>query len=100
MVPANVPVHGKTSVISHTGEGLFADLEPAFQVTRYHSLVIDPTTVPVNLKVTAVTEDGVIMGLVHATKPIHSVQFHPEAILSENGHAILKNFVRLGRNVK
>ncbi|EAC3772218.1 aminodeoxychorismate/anthranilate synthase component II [Listeria monocytogenes] len=100
VVPANVPVHGKTSVISHTGEGLFADLEPAFQVTRYHSLVIDPTTVPVNLKVTAVTEDGVIMGLVHATKPIHSVQFHPEAILSENGHAILKNFVRLGRNVK
>ncbi|EAE7094628.1 aminodeoxychorismate/anthranilate synthase component II [Listeria monocytogenes] len=100
VVPANVPVHGKTSIISHNGEGLFAKLAPKFQVTRYHSLVIDPATVPANLKVTALTEDGVIMGLAHVSKPIHSVQFHPEAILSENGHAILENFVRLGRNVK
>ncbi|EPY2527317.1 anthranilate synthase component II [Listeria monocytogenes] len=100
VVPAKVPVHGKTSIISHTGEGLFAELAPKFQVTRYHSLVIDPATVPANLKVTALTEDGVIMGLAHVSKPIHSVQFHPEAILSENGHAILENFIRLGRNVK
>ncbi|EAH0705256.1 aminodeoxychorismate/anthranilate synthase component II [Listeria monocytogenes] len=100
VVPANVPVHGKTSIISHNGEGLFAELAPKFQVTRYHSLVIDSATVPANLKVTALTEDGVIMGLAHVSKPIHSVQFHPEAILSENGHAILKIFVRLGRNVK
>ncbi|MBC1338228.1 anthranilate synthase component II [Listeria innocua] len=100
VVQADVPVHGKTSIITHHGEGLFAGLDSRFSVARYHSLVIDPNTVPAELKVTAVTDDGVLMGLEHLTKAIYSVQFHPEAILSENGHAILENFVRLGRAAK
>ncbi|MBC2123245.1 anthranilate synthase component II [Listeria marthii] len=100
VVRADVPVHGKTSIISHNGEGLFAGLASKFQVARYHSLVIEPGSVPADLQVTAVTEDGVLMGFSHVTKSIHSVQFHPEAILSENGHAILENFVRLGRQAK
>ncbi|MBC2096679.1 anthranilate synthase component II [Listeria welshimeri] len=100
VVRANIPVHGKTSIISHDGSGLFAGLNPKFQVTRYHSLVIAPDSVPADLRVTAITENGVLMALEHLNKAIYSVQFHPEAILSENGHAILENFVRLGRNAK
>lgn len=100
VVRAEVPVHGKTSLISHNQTGLFTGLDSSFLVTRYHSLVVPKDSLPADLEVTAMTDDGVLMGLKHATKPIYSVQFHPEAILSENGHALLKNFVRIGRNVE
>ncbi|MBC1486656.1 aminodeoxychorismate/anthranilate synthase component II [Listeria seeligeri] len=100
VVRAEVPVHGKTSLISHNQTGLFAGLDSSFLVTTYHSLVVPKDSLPADLEVTAMTDDGVLMGLKHATKPIYSVQFHPEAILSENGHALLKNFVRIGRNAE
>ncbi len=86
-------VHGKKGVMHHTGQGLFAGLPTPFEATRYHSLVVDPTTVPDCLDVTAQLEDGTIMGLQHKTLPIHGVQFHPESIASEHGHALLRNFM-------
>ncbi len=89
------PMHGKISEITHTGEGVFAGLGSPLNVTRYHSLVIAPESLPANLRVTAKTSNGVIMGVQHKTKPIHGVQFHPESIASENGRAILKNFTEM-----
>jgi anthranilate synthase component 2 len=86
-------MHGKLSEISNTGRGVFAGLPPRFEATRYHSLTIDPATVPPSLEVTAETEDGVVMGLMHRNLPIHSVQFHPESIASQHGHQILRNFL-------
>ncbi|MEM6898108.1 MAG: aminodeoxychorismate/anthranilate synthase component II [Pseudomonadota bacterium] len=86
-------VHGKMGTMHHTGEGLFAGLPSPFQATRYHSLVVDRATLPESLKVTAELEDGTIMGLEHRTLPIHGVQFHPESIASEHGHAMLQNFL-------
>ncbi len=86
-------VHGKMGMMHHTGQGLFAGLPTPFEATRYHSLVVDPATLPDCLNVTAHLEDGTIMGLQHKTLPIHGVQFHPESIASEHGHALLKNFM-------
>lgn len=88
-------MHGKLSPIEHDGTGVFADLPSPFVATRYHSLVAQPETVPEELVINARTSDGSIMGLRHATLPIHGVQFHPESIASEHGHAILKNFLDL-----
>jgi len=88
-------MHGKTSMIHHDGTGVFAGLPTPFRATRYHSLVAEPETVPEDLVVNARTEDGVIMGLRHRRLPIHGVQFHPESIESEHGHAMLKNFLDL-----
>ena len=88
-------MHGKTSMIHHDGTGLFAGLPSPFRATRYHSLVAEPETVPDDLVVNARTEDGVIMGLRHRQLPIHGVQFHPESIESEHGHAMLKTFLAL-----
>ena len=88
-------MHGKLSVIRNEGTGVFAGLPPQFQATRYHSLVIDRDTMPDCLRVTAETDDGVIMGVTHTEFPIHGVQFHPESIASEHGHALLANFLRL-----
>ena len=95
---APVPMHGKLSRIHHTGKGVFRGLDNDFEATRYHSLTIDPESVPAALKVTATTMDGVIMGVMHATHPVHGVQFHPESIASENGHALLRNFLELARD--
>ncbi len=89
------PLHGKTSIVSHIGKGLFAGLPPAFEVARYHSLVIAPESLPTSLEVTAQTGDGIIMGVSHKTKPLHGVQFHPESIATQHGHAMLRNFVSL-----
>lgn len=89
------PMHGKTSSIKHNNNSVFKDLENPIKVTRYHSLIIDPTTTPEDLEVTAETEDGIIMGVQHRTKPIHGVQFHPESIATNHGHAMLKNFLEL-----
>jgi anthranilate synthase component II len=87
-------VHGKMGLIHHTNEGLFEGLPSPFKATRYHSLVVDRATLPATLAITAELEDGTIMGLQHRTLPIHGVQFHPESIASEHGHALLGNFLK------
>jgi len=91
-------MHGKTSPISHESKGIFRGLNSGFEATRYHSLIVKPETLPDVLEVTARTDDGLIMGLQHRTKPIHGVQFHPESIASENGHALLQNFLNIARD--
>jgi anthranilate synthase component 2 len=85
--------HGKTSPIHHTNAGVFAGLATPFAATRYHSLVIDRATCPPELEITAWTDDGLIMGVRHRAYPIEGVQFHPESILTEGGHALLANFL-------
>ncbi|MFT5530882.1 MAG: anthranilate synthase/aminodeoxychorismate synthase-like glutamine amidotransferase [Candidatus Poriferisodalaceae bacterium] len=95
VVPAPTVMHGKTSQVTHGGRGVFAGVPSPMTVTRYHSLVIAPESVPDVLEVTATTEDGVIMGLQHREHQLYGVQFHPESILSEHGHALLANFVAL-----
>ena len=87
-------VHGKVDEIAHDGSGLFADLPSPLRATRYHSLTVDPGTLPDCLRVTATSADGTIMGLAHRTLPIEGVQFHPESIRSEHGHAMIRNFLR------
>lgn len=86
-------VHGKMGTMHHTGKGLFAGLPSPFVATRYHSLVVERETLPDCLEVTAELEDGTIMGLQHKELPIHGVQFHPESIASQHGHALLQNFL-------
>ncbi|MFN7916954.1 MAG: aminodeoxychorismate/anthranilate synthase component II [Vicinamibacterales bacterium] len=94
VVRAPAPMHGKTSTIEHNGRGVFTGIDGAFQASRYHSLVVSPDRFPSDLEVTARThDDGVIMGLRHRTLPIHGVQFHPESILTNEGHRILRNFL-------
>ena len=88
-------LHGKTSAVSHVGEGIFEGVPQGFTATRYHSLVVERQTLPSCLQATAWTEDGTIMGLSHRELPIHGVQFHPESIASEHGHALIGNFLRL-----
>lgn len=88
-------LHGKTSLVHHEGIGVLAGLATPFIACRYHSLVIAPETMPDVLEVTATTEDGIVMAVRHRTRPIHGVQFHPEAILTEGGHQILGNFLAL-----
>jgi anthranilate synthase component 2 len=86
-------MHGKTSPVTHDGTGLFEGLPSPFQATRYHSLIVE--NVPSSLIVNATSDDGHVMGFRHATLPIHSVQFHPESIATEHGHAMLANFMRI-----
>ena len=86
-------VHGKMGMMQHTGRGLFAGLPSPFEATRYHSLVVERESCPDVLEITAELEDGTIMGLQHRELPIHGVQFHPESIASQHGHALLKNFL-------
>jgi len=86
-------MHGKTSTITHDGSGLFAELPSPFIATRYHSLVVED--VPANLFVNAMSEDNHVMGFRHTSLPIHGVQFHPESIATEHGHAMLANFLRI-----
>jgi anthranilate synthase component II len=90
-------MHGKTSAIHHRRDGVFRGLPEPFQATRYHSLVIDRATLPDCLEITAWTDDGEIMGVRHRTQPVEGVQFHPESILTEQGHALLKNFLEENR---
>lgn len=87
-------VHGKMGEIQHTNRGLFEDLPSPFQATRYHSLVVERDSLPDALEITAELEDGTIMGLQHREFPMHGVQFHPESIRSEHGHAMLQNFLK------
>jgi anthranilate synthase component 2 len=93
VIRAREVMHGKTSPIAHTGAGVFKDLPSPFTVTRYHSLAIERASLPACLEVTAWTDDGEIMGVRHKEFDIEGVQFHPESILSEPGHAMLKNFL-------
>ena len=94
IVRAQQLMHGKTSVITTTQQGVFAGLPAQFTVNRYHSLVIDKTTLPACLTVTATSEDGEIQGVRHTTLAVEGVQLHPESILTEHGHAMLKNFLQ------
>jgi len=95
VVRAPEPMHGKISPIQHEGKGVFANIPSPLAVTRYHSLTIDPASMPDCLEVTSQTDDGVIMGIQHKELPIHGVQFHPESIASEHGHPLLKNFLEI-----
>ena len=94
IIRAQQLMHGKTSVITTTQEGVFAGLPAQFTVNRYHSLSIERATCPPCLKITAWTDDGEIMGIKHTRLDIEGVQFHPESILTEHGHAMLKNFLK------
>jgi anthranilate synthase component II len=95
VVRAPAVMHGKTSLVHHDGRGVFAGLPSPFEATRYHSLVVDPASVPDVLEVTAWTDDGVVMGLRHREHRVEGVQFHPESILTPEGPAIVRNFLSL-----
>ncbi len=97
VVRAPAVMHGKTSEIRHTDEGVFAGLGNPFVATRYHSLVVDRDSVASPLRITAESEDGLVMGLRHVELPIEGVQFHPESILTEGGHSLLQNFLNQAR---
>ena len=88
-------MHGKVSEIYHSGGHIFKDIPSPFKATRYHSLIIEKETCPSDLKITAYTADGIIMGVAHKKYNIHGVQFHPESIASEYGHQLIKNFIDL-----
>jgi len=97
IVRAPEPMHGKLSRVHHNGKSVFRGLNNDFLATRYHSLTIDPPSMPASLEVTATSDDGVIQGVMHKSHPVHGVQFHPESIASENGHALLANFLTIAR---
>lgn len=93
IIKGDFPVHGKISKINHDGNGIFKDIKNNINVTRYHSLIIDKKSIGDELEITALSEDGVIMGVRHKAYNIEGVQFHPEAVLTEYGHEMLKNFI-------
>jgi anthranilate synthase component 2 len=93
VVRAGQVMHGKTSLVSHAGTGVLAGLPDPFEATRYHSLVVERSTLPDVLEITAETDDGTIMGLRHRTLAVEGVQFHPESILTQSGHDIIRNFI-------
>ena len=93
VVRAPEPMHGKLSAIHHDGSAVFARLPNPFKATRYHSLIVERASLPESLRVTAWTEDGLVMGIAHRERPLHGVQFHPESIASVAGHSLLKNFL-------
>jgi anthranilate synthase component II len=99
VVRAPVPMHGKLSQIRHDGTGVFQGFNRGpFQATRYHSLVVERQSLPACLRINAETDDGIVMGVAHRERPLHGVQFHPESIASEGGHALLANFIKLAES--
>lgn len=100
VVRAPAPMHGKVSRITHNGRGIFAGIPSPFTATRYHSLAVAREGLPNCFEITAESEDGVIQGLAHMSHPVFGVQFHPESIHSEHGHAILRNFLDLARRTR
>jgi len=95
IVPARQPMHGRTAGVTHDGGGVFTGLPSPFRAARYHSLAVAADDLPHALRVTARAEDGEIMALAHVTDPVVGVQFHPESVLTEHGHALLRNFLRM-----
>ena len=95
IIKGKIPMHGKVTNITHSGEGVFTNLPKTYPVTRYHSLIIDTHTLPNELQIDAISEDGAIMGVSHKRYPIYGVQFHPEAVLTHYGHELLNNFLNL-----
>jgi len=95
VVRAPVPMHGKVDRIFHDRTGVFTGLPSPFAATRYHSLIVERDGLPAKLRVTATSEDGLVMGMAHTERPIHGVQFHPESIESQHGHQLLRNFLTL-----
>ena len=95
VIRAPLPMHGKLSKITHSNKGVFKGLPASFDVTRYHSLTVERSSLPECLEITAETDDGIIMGLQHKSDAVHGVQFHPESIASQCGHALLANFLEL-----
>jgi len=100
VVRAEAPMHGKTSTITHNGQGIFEDIPSPLTATRYHSLTLERDSLPDKVEVTAESEDGTVMGLAHRELPAYGVQFHPESIASEHGHQLLQNFLRLAGHNK
>jgi anthranilate synthase component 2 len=100
VIRAPVPMHGKVDQIHHRGQGVLTGLPSPFRATRYHSLIVERETLPDALIATAGTADGLIMALAHRELPIHGVQFHPESIESEHGHALLGNFLAIARRLE
>ena len=100
IVRAPVPVHGKTTALDHDGSGVFAGLPSPFTVARYHSLTVAPDSLVADLVVNATAADGTIQGFRHRTLPLHGVQFHPESIASEHGHALLRRFISLAQTAQ
>ncbi len=98
VVKGHRPMHGKITPITHNHSALFQDIEPTYPVTRYHSLVIDETTLPDFMTVDARSEDGAVMAISHRDHPVYGVQFHPEAVLTHYGHTLLKNFTTICDN--
>ncbi|MEQ8153956.1 MAG: aminodeoxychorismate/anthranilate synthase component II [Clostridiaceae bacterium] len=95
IVKGEEPVHGKISKVYHNGSGIFKDLKSPYNITRYHSLVVEKESLPESLEITAWTADGVVMGIEHKEFPVYGVQFHPEAELTEMGHELLNNFINI-----
>ncbi len=93
VIRASTPMHGKVSKVKNKGDSVFKNLPESFDVTRYHSLIVERKNLPKDLIVTAETDDSIIMGMRHAELPIHGVQFHPESVATEHGHAMQKNFL-------
>lgn len=100
VVRAPVPMHGKADSVTHDGRGILAGLPSPFRATRYHSLVVEAESFPDDLIPTAHTSDGCVMAMMHKSLPIHGVQFHPESIETEHGHAMLANFLRVNRKLE
>jgi anthranilate synthase/aminodeoxychorismate synthase-like glutamine amidotransferase len=90
-------MHGKISAIAHDGSGVFAGLPAPISATRYHSLCLDPSTIPAELRVNARSDDVVVQGIAHRERPVHAVQFHPESVLSEHGKRLVENFLRCSK---
>lgn len=98
IIKGKEPVHGKINFINHNNRNIFSGLKNPLQVTRYHSLIIDDSNIPIDLEVTSHTDDGIIMAVEHRFYPIYGVQFHPEAEMTEDGHKLLKNFIHMTDN--
>ena len=95
VIRAPEPMHGKTSLMYHEGKGIFRNLPAPFEANRYHSLIVERSTLPAELEITAVSADGLIMGLRHRTYPVEGVQFHPESIMTPIGKDLLRNFLAM-----
>ena len=100
VVLAPKPMHGKVREITHSGTGVLAAIPSPFKATRYHSLTLEPGSLPDCLEITAESDDGVIQGIAHRDLPLHGVQFHPESIASEHGHQLIQNFLDIARTRK